>query len=263
MTLNRTRYVVIVGLLALGAIIFGVSTFTSEATAGDGTPAWDSELPIAQLQIDLEPDHASMTVWRTAAETCMDSAGFDYDASAVSFSARVDSNRYGITEAPMPGGDADRDSGAGRLDPEAREDFDRALIGDRQLSVALSDGSTLYLPIGGCVETADNAAFDDRVAYWKGVHETQIALGEALSRTEATPRIQELLVAWRLCMADAGFDVDSLEEAAGVSASDPGIIQAHNACDDQLDYTQTWVEEESRVQTELLETRTDLQQLDN
>lgn len=251
-----------VGLLAISLIVLGVGAVTLEADAGDGTPSWDAELPLAQLQTDLAPDQETMALWRSTAEACMDSAGFGYDASGVSFKSQlVDSNRYGIAETPIPGSDTGRDSGVGTLDPEMRQQFDKALFGESHLEIALSDGSTLYLPVGGCVETADKAALDDRVAYWRGFHETQIASAESLARTEATPSIQALMSEWRACMADAGFVVDSIEDAAGQSVTDPGVIDAHNLCDDQLNYTERWVEEESRIQAALLEERTDLRQL--
>lgn len=262
MKLRGLSRVFVVGLL-LSALAVTWANLNNEANASGHLPTWASDLPIAVMQDDLSPEQSQMADWRSAAELCMANAGLVYDASAVDYSIRVDENRYGITRLPFSNDHLMDSDGSTGLSPDEAQQWYETLVGVAELEIALSDGSILYIPTGGCVEEADNLAFGDRQEYFTAVHETQIALSEALGRAAESPEIQKLMRDWSKCMATRGFDTPDLEEAAGLSVSDPTVVTAHIECDDSLNYTETWVVAEAEAQRVVLGERPELVEVVN
>jgi hypothetical protein len=187
--------------------------------------------------------------------------GYEYDASLVDYDIHVDSNRYGITYVPSTADHLMESTHPGNLSGSEAERWFAALVGDSQSQIELSDGSILYVSDGGCVEVADEAVFGNRTSYLTAVHELQIALVQTWVAASETPTIKQLIKDWSSCMRAEGFDVTDLENAAQLSVSDPDVIDAHQTCDQQLAYTETWVMVEADVQSGLLDERPELSTL--
>ncbi|MEX1093898.1 MAG: hypothetical protein WEF28_12200 [Acidimicrobiia bacterium] len=250
---RKSGTVVLGGLLLVGVLV-SIEIFGAGASAEGNEihPSWADDLPIAVLQKDLSPVPEEMERWRIEAEACMASKGYIYDASMVDYALAVDENRYGITQEPSV---VDREMppvGVEGLGPQESASWHEALVGTESMEIELSDGSTLYLSTGGCVETADEAVFVDRVAYFEAVYEIQTALAQSWEAAAGTQRIRSLLDEWSVCMAANGAPFDNLEEAAEATIGDPSVVLAHNGCDQTLSYTQTWVEVESGIQQKML-----------
>ncbi len=104
---------------------------------------------------------------------------------------------------------------------------------------------------GGCLDAGWETVVGDANAWHELEARVQGIQGEAHVTAEADPRVQAALAAWSNCLAEAGYQAATLEDAPYGAGVDGAVADAR--CNNEAGLASTWAEVQGAVLTNLLQ----------
>ena len=234
------------------------STTTVET---DGTV---ESVDLTALTDALFIDEAEHFKIERAIHACMTEAGFDFAIGPYSAFDLLDTRGwYGITdeakaaeygyEGPIPDPDeALQEHRALMFDiSRSQVGWEDAFFGTERIYIDAGSGGGLERPHGGCLDAGWETVVGDANAWHELGARVQGLLGEANVVAEADPRVQAALAAWSDCLAEAGYQAATLEDAPYGAGVDGAVANAR--CNNTAGLASTWGEVQTTALADLLQ----------
>ncbi len=235
------------------------STTTVET---DGTVGSVDLMALTEVLFIDEAEHFRI---ERAIHACMTEAGFDFAIGPYyGFDILDTEGWYGITdeakaaEYGYKGGPVTAKEQALEEHRAVMFDIGRsqvgwedAFFGTERIYIDAGSGGGIERFTGGCLDAGQKTVVGDANAWAELLYRVQGVQGEAYGIAEADPRVQAALAAWSDCLAEAGYQAATLEDApywAGVA----GAV-ADARCNNEAGLASTWAEVQGAVLTNLFQ----------